>query len=61
MDKGPCVGTGDGPVLAKGLADEPNKELTNGVGLDEVSADGKLQKAPSSDVYRKMWVGPGGV
>ena len=31
-----------------------DKGLTNGAGLDEVLADGKLRQAPHSDVYRKM-------
>ena len=59
LDEGPCVRTDDSPVLAEGLADEPHKGLANGAGLDEVSADGKLQQAPRSDVYRKILAGSG--
>ena len=46
-------------MLAEGLVDEPDEGLANGAGIDEVSADGKLRQAPRSDVYRKMWAGPG--
>ena len=32
-----------------------DKGLTNGAGLDEVSADSDLRQSPHSDVYRKTW------
>ena len=58
LDEGPFVGTDDGPLLREGPADEMDKGLANGAGMDEVSADGILRQAPRSYIHRKMWLGP---